>query len=189
MSNPTPRGRAPTALSLELVLAQLLEDGLISQAQHNQLRGKAGPLRKQGEHPLVSVAAMNWQSPGEPPQALALEPLTRWLALRNAMEYLHIDPLKTDFSKLTHLVSYAYASRFSILPIAADDTSATIAVADPYVREWEADLRHVLKKDIRRVLINPLDLQRYLHEFYSLHYSVQGAGQDKRYARPAPCTE
>ena len=178
MTKPT-----PTTLTLELVLTQLQEDGLIDQVQHNQLKGRAGMLRKKNEHPLVSVAAMNWQRADAPSQALALEPLTRWLAQRNEMEYLHLDPLKTDFAKLTHIVSYAYASRFNILPVAADDKTATIAVAEPYVREWEDDLRHVLKKGIRRVLINPLDLQRYLHEFYSLHYSVQGVGQDQRYTK------
>jgi general secretion pathway protein E len=161
----------------------LRSDHLINQQQYETLYKRAGLLRGKKIHPLVSVAEMNWDSATAPVAPLTLERLTRWLAQRCGLEYLHIDPLKTDFSKLTSKISYAYASRFNILPLASEEHYATVAVADPYAREWEADLAHVLKQEIHRVLINPLDLNKYLHEFYSIQYSVQDAGKDKRYAR------
>jgi general secretion pathway protein E len=179
------QNKPPHHLSLEQVLSDLRQDGFISQVQYDGLYKRAGLARGKNTHPLVSVADMNWDSATVPPFPLTLERLTRWLAARVGLDYVHIDPLKTDFSKLTQQVSYAYAARFNILPLACDERAATVAVADPYAREWEADLAHVLKQDIRRVLINPLDLNKYLHEFYSIQYSVQDAGKDKRYTRTA----
>ncbi|MCP4702841.1 MAG: type II/IV secretion system protein [Gammaproteobacteria bacterium] len=164
---------------LEQVLKDLQQDGWINQAQFNHLIGSAAAHRKKGLHPLESIAERNWQSAVTPSFSLNLERLTRWLAEKNDLPYLHIDPLKTDFASLTRFISYAYASRFNILPIASDTKSLTIATAEPGVREWEKDLAHTLKIEIRRVIANPTDVNHYLHEFFKLRYSVQSSKADK----------
>jgi general secretion pathway protein E len=44
-----------------------------------------------------------------------------------------------------------------------------IATAEPFLREWEKELKPILRKDIRRVIANPQhDIDRYLVEFYNL---------------------
>ena len=49
------------------------------------------------------------------------------------MEYLHIDPLKIDFSAVTEIMSNAYATRFKILPVGVNSKEAVIATCEPYV--------------------------------------------------------
>ena len=178
ISTKTARSSNEQHLTLRLVLGFLLEDGLIDQVQHNRLLGEAADKAKQGIHPLNAVADMDWQSSTKPSYPLSIERLTRWLAERFALPYLHIDPLKTDFYTLTQFVSYAYASRFNILPVKSDETSVTIATAEPYAREWETELAQVLKKEIHCVIANPQDISHYLREFYGLQSSIQGVGQN-----------
>ena len=92
------------------------------------------------------------------------------------MEYLHIDPLKIDFAAVTEVMSSAYATRFRILPVALNTKEAVVATAEPRVREWEPELSRIIKRDIKRVIANPLDIERYQVEFYNLAKSIKGAG-------------
>ena len=72
-------------------------------------------------------------------------------------------------------MSYAFAQRHSILAVAVDASAVTIASSQPFVHGWEANLTHVLKRPIKRVVANPADIQRFTVEFYRLAKSVSGA--------------
>jgi general secretion pathway protein E len=50
-----------------------------------------------------------------------------------------------------------------------------IGTAEPYVTDWIAELEQALRKRIERVIINPLDISRYLVEFYALSRSMRQA--------------
>jgi len=52
-----------------------------------------------------------------------------------------------------------------------------VATSEPYIKEWEKELKPILKLDIRRVVANPLDIARYQVEFYNLAKSVKGAAK------------
>src|SRR5207237_7526091 len=93
------------------------------------------------------------------------------------MDYLNIDPMKSDFAAVTEVMSSAYATRFRILPVGVTSKEAIIASAEPYIREWEAELARIIKRDIKRVIANPLDIERYQVEFYNLAKSIKGAGK------------
>src|SRR5688572_14595383 len=93
------------------------------------------------------------------------------------MEYLHIDPLKVDFAGVTEMMSSAYATRFHILPVSFTPKEAVVAAAEPNVRDWEPELSRMIKRDIKRVIANPLDIERYQVEFYNLAKSVKGANR------------
>src|SRR6266850_1077121 len=108
---------------------------------------------------------------------LQLETLSEWLAKRVGMEYLHIDPLKIDFAAVTDVMSSAYATRFRILPVGVTAKEAVIATAEPNVRDWEPELARMIKREIKRVIANPLDIERYQVEFYNLAKSIKGAGR------------
>ncbi|MDQ5915520.1 MAG: ral secretion pathway protein, partial [Pseudomonadota bacterium] len=108
---------------------------------------------------------------------LQLEDVSEWLAARVGLEYVHIDPLKVDFSIVTDVMSSAYAGRFKILPLKVTTKEVVIATAEPYIREWEKELAPILKKDVRRVIANPSDIARYLVEFYNLARSVKTAAK------------
>lgn len=182
MTRPRPAARrSEKQLDLDQVLKLLLEQKLITQHQYQQGLSKLVESRKQNIHPLIIIADFNWKSAGEPPVPLGMERLTKWLADHARMEYLHIDPLRTDFAHLTQYVAYAYASRYTILPVSCDGNRLTIATAEPFVEEWVPELERVLKMQIHRVVANPLDVERYLHEFYGLQYSIQGAGSGEQY--------
>jgi general secretion pathway protein E len=163
-------------LALTEVLAWLVEDGQVSPPEADLLL-KESRLKRLSAHPLVIVADQKWKSQQEPHRALTLEELGEWLAQRVGLEYHHIDPLKVDFTAITEVMSSAYATRFGILPILVTTREVLVATTEPFLRDWEKEIRSIVKKEIRRVYANPVDVARYLVEFYNLARSVKKAAQ------------
>ena len=170
----------PAAAERRLTIADivdwLVEDGMIDAGSAEQFK-KERRYYRGAQHPLAIIADQKWKSAQPPHRPLALEPLTEWLAKRVGMEYLHIDPLKINFAAVTEVMSSAYATRFRILPVGVNSKEATIATAEPWVRDWERELAAILKLGIRRVVANPADIERYQVEFYNLARSVKGASR------------
>ncbi|HZO02498.1 MAG TPA: GspE/PulE family protein [Burkholderiales bacterium] len=162
-----------TRLTLAEVLDWLVADHLAEAEPAEKLR-KERRYYRGTMHPLVIVADQKWKKGNTP---LSLEMLTEWLAKRSGLEYLHIDPLKIDFAAVTEIMSSAYATRFRILPVALNTKEAVIATAEPRVRDWEAELARMIKREIRRVVASPLDIERYQVEFYNLAKSIKGANK------------
>jgi general secretion pathway protein E len=161
-------------LALAEVLDWMVQDGLASAQAAEQLKKDRRHYR--GDlHPLAIVAEQNWKKGAV---LLTLDSLAEWLAKRVGLDYQHIDPLKIDFAAVTEVMSSAYATRFRILPVAIDAKEVVIATAEPYIREWEAELSRIIKRDIRRVIANPLDIERYQVEFYNLAKSIKGASKN-----------
>ncbi|HVC12614.1 MAG TPA: type II/IV secretion system protein, partial [Burkholderiales bacterium] len=144
-------------LTLAEVLDWLVADRLVDAAAVEQVK-KERRYYRGAQHPLVVIAAQKWKGAQ---RVLSLEALTEWLAKRVGMDYMHIDPLKIDFAAVTEVMSSAYATRFRILPVGLTGKEAVIATAEPYVRDWEQELSRILKLGIRRVIANPLDIERY----------------------------
>jgi general secretion pathway protein E len=160
-------------LTLAQVLDWLVADAMVAAEAADQLRRERRYYRGT-THPLVVVAQQKWKKGST---ALTLGLLSEWLAKRVGMEYLHIDPLKIDFAGVTELMSSAYATRFRILPVALTATEAVIATAEPGVRDWEPELARIIKREIKRVIANPLDIERYQVEFYNLAKSIKSASK------------
>jgi general secretion pathway protein E len=161
-------------LNLQQVLADMVADRLVSQEAADKLA--ADRRFSRGDvHPLVVIADQKWKDPRQPRKLLHLEALTEWLADKVGLPYLHIDPFKIDFAAVTKVMSNAYAERYRILPVGVTTREATIATCEPYVRDWEEQLKQVLRLEIKRVIANPLDIQSYLVEFYNLARSVKSA--------------
>ncbi|TNF90556.1 MAG: type II/IV secretion system protein [Gammaproteobacteria bacterium] len=127
-------------------------------------------------HPLEIIAKRQWTNKSDPQQILTLDWLTDWLVEQSGLERYHFDPLKMDVASCTSIVSYAYASRFGILPVKVTDDEVVIAVTDPYNQEWMDELDRIVNKPISRVLANPQELKSYLIEFYSVSKAMEGAG-------------
>src|SRR5881396_450667 len=160
-------------LTLGEILDGLIEDKLISAEAAEQLK-KERRYYRGTMHPLAIVADQKWKKGNA---LLTLDALTEWLAKRVGLEYLHIDPLKIDFAAVTEVMSSAYATRFRVLPVGVSAKEAIVATAEPHVREWEAELARISKREIRRVIANPLDIERYQVEFYNLARSIKGANR------------
>ena len=161
-------------LTLSEVLVGLVEDGLVARAEADKLIAERR-MHRGDHHPLNIIADMKWHSPKPPGKVMHLEWLTGWLAGRVGQAYFHIDPLKINFSAVTTVMSNAYAARFKILPVEVSTREAVIATCQPYVKEWEKELKQILRLDIRRVIANPEDIARYQVEFYNLAKSIKGA--------------
>lgn len=168
-----------TELTLDYILNELEKDNVISSQQIAQIRSITDN-RDNPKHPLIIITELGLVSNTKPSYPLNLEQLTRWLAKKSRQEYIRIDPLKIDVSKVTSLVSQAYATRQKILPVYVTDSELSIATCEPFVSDWENELERITKRKIKRVLINPIDLDRYLHEFYGVSRSLQGAVSDSK---------
>ena len=157
------------------MVEDLEADGLISRQDAKKILAYAKTQSGRDGHPLVFVSERRLNSASAPHALLTLEVLTSWLAKKAGLPYQRIDPLKIDVSAVTAVVSYAYAARFRILPVAVTDGHVLIATAEPWVTEWVEELSNLLHKKVQRVIANPVDITRYLVEFYALTESVKHA--------------
>ena len=158
------------------MLAALHEDGLIDAEQLQTQTGYAR-LTQARRHALIAIAERRLRSARAPHRELDLEALTAWLAERTGLEHAHIDPLKVDFAKVADVMSSSYATRFDILPLEVRTGEVVIATCEPMFDEWVEELSALLRKRIVRVLASPVDIARYIVEFYSLARSVRGASK------------
>ncbi len=168
-------------LDLADLLRELVAQGRVAQDSAEQCLTVRRSAVANQQHPLEFLAAQQLDDLQRPGKKLDLETLTVWLAERAGQPYLRIDPLKIDVAAVTPLMSYAFAQRHSILAVAVDSSAVTIASSQPFVHGWEANLTHVLKRPIKRVVANPSEIQRFTVEFYRLAKSVSGAsGTDQK---------
>ncbi len=186
MSSPqpayTPPKLAPLAagaksdrrLTLREVVDGLVEDGYIASVDSDKIMHDQRSVRSEA-HPLAIVAAAKIKSLKPPLRMLDIERLTEWLAGRVAVPYYHIDPLKIDLRSVTNVMSSDYAAKRNILPVEVAGRDALIATAEPFVTSWQRDLGEMLRMNIKIVIANPLDITRYVGEFYNLSRSVKRA--------------
>jgi general secretion pathway protein E len=171
------RGR----LELDETLAALVVDGYLTgeDAKHVRLGARAGRSTLE-LHPLVLIGSaklVNRRDAAERP--LSVETLTEWLAGKAALPYLKIDPMKIDAAAVTQVVSHAYAQRHRALPVEAGSGEVVFATCEPFEAHWAADLAQMLRREVRLVVSNPLDINRYLLEFYGVQRSIQLAQDAK----------
>ncbi len=161
-------------LTLDAVLFSLLHDGLLNEDDVKRIRSEAS-MKSQTVHlhPLVVIANEKVESRLHPGKQLTLETLSRWLAKKAGLPWKKIDSMKVEVEKVTQTVSHEYASRYRILPIEVDEEKVVFATAEPFVTRWIDDLGNILKKRIERVVANPLDVHRFLLEFYSVSRSMR----------------
>lgn len=170
------RGR----LALDELLATLVVDGYLLADDAKQVRMGARSGRTTVElHPLVVIANAKLPNQRVPGRPLSLEGLTEWLAAQAGLPYLKIDPMKINAAAVTQVVSHGYAQRHRILPVHAATGEVTFATCEPFDAAWATDLAHMLRRDVRRVVANPLDINRYLLEFYGVQRSIQLAQDTK----------
>ena len=162
-------------LDLKQLMSTLLAQGRLQQEGAEQALIAHRQATRDSTHPLVFLAEQQLHDLHRPGQILDIETLTAWLAEQCEQPYLRIDPLKIEVTTVTALMSFAFAQRHKILAIAADEHAVTIASAQPYVCGWEADLTHALKRPVKRVIANPLEIERLSLELFTLAKSVNGA--------------
>ena len=165
-------------IELRALLKDLVIDGRLTQDDADKLFISSRGPEHLAKHPIEQIAAFEFTDLGNPNRHLDQYAITEWLAGRARQDYYHIDPLKIAVKEITEVMSYAFAERHRILAVEVTPKEVVIASAEPYISTWEADLKHVLRRNIRRVVAAPGDIQRYTLEFYTLARSVSGAVGD-----------
>ncbi|MEJ2426404.1 MAG: GspE/PulE family protein [Candidatus Thiodiazotropha sp.] len=166
-------------LELADLLGWLVEDGLISEQLAETVQAVNQGTRRT-QHPLVMIAEHKWSDLRDPHLILDLDRLTDWLSQRVGLPVMSIDPLKINVPAITAVMSYAYAKRFKIIALEVKPHEVIIATAEPFQQEWLEELEPILNKNIKRVMVNPVDIERYLVEFYSLSRAVRAAHDDRQ---------
>ncbi|HEY5734181.1 MAG TPA: GspE/PulE family protein [Gammaproteobacteria bacterium] len=164
-------------LALPDLLAAMESDGLISREQHESLNRSIRPKDLEHAHPISLIAEQAWQAATDG-SLLNEEAITMWLADKLGVEYLRIDPLKTDVQATTALASFKYISPREILPVSVNGNKVVFATSQPLQQKWRDDLGSIIKKDIDVVLSTPSNIEKYSLEFYSLAKSVNKAGHE-----------
>ena len=172
------------ALELGALVRVLREDGLLSE-QHLGRIGNPSAIRV---HPLVFLAELRLPDASVAAGTLDMERLLAWLARRTGQPVYLIDPLKINVTAVAEVMSRAFAERHRILAVEVGEEEVVIASSEPFIRGWESNLEHVLRKRIRRVLADPREIARHTAEFYTMAVSVRGAHGAGRPKAPAGVT-
>jgi general secretion pathway protein E len=167
--------RVDRRLQLKEILDWLVEDGLLDEEAASRLVADGRLARGAGRHPFVSIGEARLRSKAPPNAFLTPDALTEWLAARMKIPSYRIDPLKIDLRAVTQVMSSDYAQRRGILPVEVSGRDVTIATSEPLMSAWEAELAQMLRLNIKRVLANPVDIERYQGEFFNLAKSMKRA--------------
>ncbi|MFN3586409.1 MAG: GspE/PulE family protein [Moraxellaceae bacterium] len=175
MNKPVPKTFS-FRVDMRWCLDELFKDGRISQRDVNLVSTTPRTREQVAWHPLQVLAAFECEDQARAGAKLDLDTLVEWLAARAGQPVFHIDPIKIRAADITHVMSYAFAERHGILAVAVSKDEVTIASAQPFHNEWEANLQQSLGgRQIRRVMANPADIHRYTIEFYRLVRAIEGA--------------
>ncbi len=161
------------ALDWAQVLQWLHDQGVVDDAEAQRIRARCS-VAQSTQHPLVRLASVGVAraSDGLP---LDIEALTAFVASATGMGYQRIDPLKVDVGRVGDAMSAQYAQRHKVLPLQVGNSEIVIATAEPFVQHWVAEIERQTRKSVRRVMANPLEIQRYTAEFFALANSVRSA--------------
>lgn len=171
-------------IDLTWCLDQLLQDKRISERDRALVLTTQRSRAQLAWHPLQWIAQFNFQDLSQL-HPLNLKVLCQWLSEKSGLPFFRIDPLKADVPALTEIMSQEFASHNRILAVAVTDTEVVIGTDQPFMKDWLVNLEQSLKpKQIKRVLLNPEQFQRYLVEYYqvsrAVHSSQQGATSEQK---------
>ncbi len=162
-------------LDLRAVVADLTDDGLISQEEANALLGSNRSREDSLLHPLTYVGKQKLPNLKNPGKHLDELMLTDWLAEKSGLPLFHIDPMKVPVSEAAEIMSYQFAKRHGLLCVGVNRDAVTIAVTQPWMKDWENQLAQTVRQVIKTVVSVPSDIEKYRVEFYSLASSVSRA--------------
>jgi len=150
-------------------------DGVISEEEAARTIARCAQAESV-QHPLVRLASVSMRRVADN-KPLDIETLTQWLAVHVGMDYLRIDPLKVDVSRVADAMGAVYAERHRILPVVVSASEITVATSEPFVIDWVAEVERQSRRGVRRVLASPQEIHRYTAEFYALAKSVRAANK------------
>lgn len=167
------------SLDIRSILLELTEQGYIPREQANILMGANRSRDEAVMHPLTYIGSQRLDNLKEPGRVLDELALCQWLSDDCGLPLFHIDPMKIPVAKAADLMSYQFAKRHGLLCVNVTTDIVTIAVTQPYLKDWMSQLQQTVRQQIKRVIAEPSAIERYRVEFYSLARSVSGADATK----------
>jgi general secretion pathway protein E len=175
MAATSPARSSDRKLHLREVLEWMVEDGLLDPAIASKLLQDARTALRQTRHPALTIGEAHLRTTKPPHSAITTQTVTEYIAGHVKMPFYHIDPLKIDLNAVTKVMSSDYAAKRGILPVEVNGQEVTIAVSEPFAASWESDLASMLRLKVKRVMSNPIDIERYQGEFFNLAKSMKRA--------------
>jgi general secretion pathway protein E len=158
--------------SLRSLCVLLKNAGILSDADMESVLTKG---MKPGQHPATALASAQVMDRRVADKLLGEDAIMEYIGAQAGLAYFHIDPLKIRAAEVTPTMSFAFAQRHGLLPVAINATEVTVAVMEPENKSWIADIEHINRRKVVRVVAKPSDIKRYAVEFFSLAASVSGA--------------
>ena len=161
-------------LSLQALCQQLLQQGALDKEQLAEIHQKGMNGKS---HPVQAIASHSFKHCQQDKQRIDEEFVMRHVADDANLEYFTIDPLKIKASEVTPTMSFAFAKRHGLLPVGLTRDEVTVATAEPFDHRWIADIEHINRRQVKLVVANPSDIERFQVEFFTLAASVSGASE------------
>jgi general secretion pathway protein E len=169
------RSKSKGTLELDEVLNCLVNDQLISKDEEQSIKHSAVRWQNREKNLITIICNHQNENKSSLGKKFTENSLNEWLAHKVGLTLFHIDPLKIDATAVTAICAQPYAERFNILPVKVTDDAITIAVSEPFITEWEEDLKQLHGKRFIRVLADSNDIKRYTKELYGFSQSVKNA--------------
>ncbi len=167
-------------LNHKSILKAMFKDRLISAGEAKRIDANLINDTTGLVHPLVGISR-SLPERIETGQKILLEPLCEWFAEQLGVAYFNIDPLNIDIGSVTSVIASDYAKRHGFLAVKATPERVTLAVKNPLDLSWKDNLESLLRREIEVVFANPLEIDRYVSEFYTLAKSISKSKvNDKR---------
>lgn len=166
---------ADRVMDLRSTLTDLVSDGIVKQEDANVLLGAHRTREQAAMHPLVYISSQLLADQKNREKVVDEMRLTAWLADKAELMIFHIDPMKVPVADVTEVMSFQFAKRHGLLCVDVKADYVTVAVTQPFANGWIEQLQQLVRRDIRRVIALPSDIERYRVEFYSLARSISGA--------------
>lgn len=171
------QAQADTFLSLTALVEGLHKDGVLSKESYLLAKKIHRSKDEQKTHSISLLAKQNYIDARKGGKILNENRLVTWLAEKHRMEAFQIDPLEIDVTAVTQIMSYAFSERHQILAVKVTRDEVWVACCEPEASSWIADVEHVSRRMVKRVLTAPSDIERYRVEFYQLATSVSRANK------------
>src|SRR5260221_6669804 len=175
MAAAAPTKASDRKLQLKEVLDWLVEDGQLDAPAASKLLSESRTRTGGNRHPIVVINDARLKSAKPPHVVLNAQTLTEWLATPVKRPHYFIDPLKIDVKRVAKVMSRDYAKKRGVLRVEVEGSVGTTATAEPFLASWEPELSEMLRLKIKRVLANPVDVERYHGEFFNLAKSMKRA--------------
>ena len=151
----------------------LLSNGVITREEADRVTLRCSQAES-SQHPLIRLSALSVRAASDG-HVMDIEELTQQLAKWAGLDYVRVDPLKVDAAKVSDVMGASYAERHRILPISVSPKEVVVGVQEPFVSDWVPELERQTKRAIKRVVVSPPEIKRYIAEFFALAKSVKAA--------------